>query len=84
MINLGYTLLKIDTIADRTKNFVGSTKHAVEKLKLLIEQFINSDIGCICLIEKVDNNDIEILTVAVATSDALLDALRIPRHNEEN
>ena len=36
-------------------------------------------IGGVALVEKVDDDHIELLAVAVASADALLDALRIPR-----
>ena len=35
-------------------------------------------VGGVVLVQKIDDNDIELLPVAVAAADALLDALRIP------
>lgn len=39
---------------------------------------INALVGFVFAIEKVDDDDVVFLTIAVATSDALFDALRVP------
>ena len=49
-------------------------------MELLVQQFIDADIGRICLIEEVDDHNIELLAVAMAASNTLLNALRVPGH----
>lgn len=54
--------------------------HSAEELELLVQEFINPDVSRISFIEEVDNHNIELLAIAVAAANALLNALRVPGH----
>ena len=71
---------KIDTIAYAAQNLITGTKHTIEELELLIQQFIHTYIGRITFIEEVHNYDIEFLSISVASTYSLFDPLWIPWH----
>ena len=71
-------LLKIDAGLDRSKDIVRGPKDSAEQAEFLAEEFENTTINFIALVEKVYNHDIELLTIAVAAANPLFDALRIP------
>ena len=50
-----------------------------EKIELLGQKFVNTPVGFVAFVQKVDDDDIVLLSVAVAATDALFDSLRIPR-----
>ncbi len=61
------------------KHLVARTEHAVEQAEFLVEQLIDSLIGSVRLVQKIHHDHVELLPVAMAAADALLDTLRIPR-----
>ena len=63
---------------DKPENAIRGTEEPFEKLKLLCQQFINAYVRGIPGVAEVDDDDIMLLPVAMATADALLDTLRIP------
>ena len=48
-------------------------------MEFLLQQFINPFVCGILQVNKIEDHHIVLLPVAMATSDALLDALRVPR-----
>src|SRR6185369_242227 len=79
LINVGYALLEIYAGTNRAEDFITRTKHALEKLKLLRKQFIDSLVSFVLSIQEVDDHYVVLLSVAMTTANALLDPLRIPR-----
>ncbi len=63
--------------AGGSENLVACTEHSIEKLELLVEEFVDSLIGGVFPVQEIHNDHVELLPVAVTASDALLDALRI-------
>ena len=53
-------------------------------MEFLRQQFVDAGVCFIAAIDEVDHHDIVFLSVAMATTDALFDALRIPREVEVN
>src|SRR5258708_7895987 len=43
------------------------------------EQFVNTLVSRVLTIEEIDNNDVVLLAIAMATANALLDTLWVPR-----
>ena len=43
-----------------------------------LRKLVNTPVGFVSFVQEVDDHDIVLLAVAMATPDALLDALRIP------
>lgn len=77
LIDARNAFFKIDAGLNRTENLVTGSEDAIEQAELVGQQFVNTQIGGVVLVEEVDNHDIELLSVAVASPDPLLDALRI-------
>ena len=79
LVDGGDALLEVDARLDGAEHLVAGAEHAVEEPELLVEELVDALVGGVLLVEEVDHHDVELLTVAVATPDALLDALRVPR-----
>jgi serine protein kinase len=79
LVDVGDATLEVHTGANRAEHFVAGPEHALEKLKLLRQQFVHTGICLVAAIHEVDHHDVVLLPVAMATPDALFDALRIPR-----
>ena len=71
-------LLEVHAGFDGAQHLVAGAEHAVEEPELLVEQLVDALVGGVLLVEEVDHDDVELLAVAVAAADALLDALRVP------
>ena len=80
LVDADDALLKVHAGLDGADNFVTRSKDSIEELEFLGEQLVDANIGGVCFVEEVDDDHIVLLAVAVASADALLDALRIPRH----
>ena len=76
VVNLA--LERLAVLVHNPQHVVGRAEQPLEKAELLRKQLVHADIGGVPRIAEVDDNDIELLPVAVATSDALFDALRVP------
>ena len=74
------TFLKVHTGLNCANDLIAGTEHAVEQLEFLREQLVDTNIGSIGLVEKVDDYHVILLAVAVASADALLDPLGVPGH----
>ena len=81
LINLPDAALNV-YIVSLAQYLVACPKHIVEELELVVEQFKHSHICIIPDIDEVDHHNIEFLSVSMASSDALLDALRVPAQVE--
>ena len=79
LIDAGNSFFEIDARADGAKNLVAGAENTFKKMELLSKELVNSLISCVLFIEKIHHNHIVLLPVAVAATDALLDALGIPR-----
>ncbi len=79
LVHLRDALLDVDAGVDRAEDVVTSAEHAVKEPELFREQLKDALIGRVALVDEVDDDDIVLLSVSVATADALLDALRVPR-----
>ena len=78
LVDLGNALLKIHAGLDGAQHLVAGAENALEEPKFLRKELIDALIGFVLAIEKIDHDDIVLLAVAVATANALLDALGIP------
>ena len=79
IVDLRDALFKIDARLDGSQNFVAGSKNTVEELEFFEKELIDALIGSVGFVKEINDNDIVFLAVTVATSDALLDTLRIPR-----
>ncbi len=79
LVYFGDALLEIHAGFDRAKHLIRGAKQAAEQTEFLVEQFINTYIGGILLVEEVDNHHVIFLPIPMAATDALLNALRVPR-----
>ena len=61
------------------QNLIRRTEYALEQLKFLRQQFIDTFVSGVFLIQEINDNDIIFLPISVATSNTLLNTLRIPR-----
>ena len=78
LVNVENALLEVDAGLDGTQHLLARAEDALEELELLGKKQIDADVGGVSLVEEVDHDDIELLAVAVAAADALLDPLRVP------
>ena len=78
LVDADDALLEIDAGLDGAEHLVAGAEDAVEEPELLVEKLVDPLVGGVALVEEVDDDDVELLAVAVAAADALLDALRIP------
>jgi hypothetical protein len=78
VINLGDALFKVDPAFDLPQDLVRGTEHAVEQMELVLQQLQHTLVGCVTLVQEVDDHHVKALAVAVAAADALLHALRVP------
>ena len=78
LIDGGDALFEIDARLDRAEHFVACAEHAIEEPEFLVEQLIDALIRRVLLVQEIDHDHVELLAVAMASADALLDTLRIP------
>jgi len=78
LVNVEDASFEIDAGFDGAKDVVGCTEDTVKKLEFGGKQLEDSLIGGISLIQKVDDDDIVLLTVAMASADSLFDSLGVP------
>ena len=60
------------------QNHIRCTEHRPEELELLPEDLVGETLCGVVLGEEVDDGHIARLTVSMASTDALLDPLRVP------
>ena len=80
LVDADNALLKIHTGLNGSKHLIGGSEYAVKETKLFVEKLIYANVGGIGAIEKVNDNHVVFLPIAVAAADSLLNALRIPWH----
>ena len=78
LVDVGDALLEVHARLHRAQHFVAGAEHAVEQAELLVQELVHAHVGGVLLVEEVDHHHVELLAVAVAPPDALLDALRVP------
>ena len=79
LVDVDDATLEVDARFDRPKNLVAGSEDAREKPELLVEQLKDTQVGGVGLVEEVDNDDVVLLSVAMAPPDPLLYTLRVPR-----
>lgn len=57
---------------------IAGAKDTFEQVKFLAQKLVDPLLGLVLQIEHVDHCDVDLLAVAVAATDPLLDALRVP------
>ena len=77
LVDLPDARLDVDGVC-LAQHLVAGTKHIVEELELRAEQVEHAHIGIVAQVDEVDHHHVVLLSVAVATANALLYALRIP------
>ena len=78
LIDLQDTALKIHPGFDGAQNIVAGTENACEQVEFQFEQFLDTTVGLVALVEEIDNHHVVFLAITVATAYPLFDALRIP------
>src|SRR5690606_6072288 len=73
------TLFKIDARLDRAEYIVGCAEEPVEQIELLVQKLVNALVRFVALVEKINDDHVMLLAVTVASPNALLDPLRVPR-----
>lgn len=71
-------LLEIDPRLDTSEHIVRGTEHAVEQVELLAQKFEHPAVRFVAFVEKVDHDDIVLLSVAMTAADALFYPLGVP------
>ena len=79
VVDLKDAFLEVEAAFDAAQHFITCAEHAGEQIEFLSEQFQHALVGLVAGVEEVDDHHVVTLTVAVATANALLDTLRIPR-----
>jgi len=79
LVNVVDAFFEIHAGLDGAQDFIARAEDTLEKLELLGEQFVHPAVSFILSIQKIDDDDIVLLAVAVAATDTLLDPLGIPR-----
>jgi hypothetical protein len=80
LVDRNDALLKVHAGFDGTDDLITGSEHSIEELELLRKKLVHTYIRGVCLIEEVDDDYIVFLSVTVASSNALLNTLRIPGH----
>ena len=78
-VDLADAFLDVDAGFQGAEHFVGGPEHAVEELELLVQKLEDPLVGLVGAVDEVDDHHVVLLAVPVATTDALLDPLRVPR-----
>ncbi len=73
---------KIDTAFDAAENFIRGTEDFIEEFVFFSQELVDALVGVVAGVEEVNDDNVVFLAVAVATANALLDALGIPRKVE--
>src|SRR5206468_958210 len=71
-------LLEVYARLNRAEYLVTGTEDAVKETELLIEELVDALVRRVRFVEKVDDNNIELLAVPMASAYALFDALGVP------
>lgn len=79
-----YPFLEVRPAFDRAQDFVARAKHAIEELELGVEKLENALLRAVLQVEKVDDKNVDPLSITMAAADALFDALGIPGKIEIN
>ena len=70
--------LEIHAGLDGAEHFVAGTKNTFEEFEFLGQKFEDPLVGGVFAIQKIHHHHVVLLAIAMATADALLDALRVP------
>src|SRR5580704_4738297 len=76
--DLQNALLDVDAALDHAENLVAGAKDTLEQPELLAQQLVDALLRPILEVEEIDHRHVDLLPVAVAAADALLDPLRVP------
>jgi hypothetical protein len=79
LVDADDAFFEIDAGLDGSQNFVAGTEDAAEELELHVQQLIDALVCGVAPVEKVHHDHIELLSIAMAPANALLNALWIPR-----
>src|SRR5262249_29431510 len=79
LIDRDDALLEVHAGLNGPEHFVARAENSVKQAELFVEELIDPHVGSVAPVKKVDDHNVELLAVPVASADALLDALRIPR-----
>ena len=78
LIDVADASLEIAPVIERAEDFIGLAEEAVEQTELLVKELEQPRVRGVFAVQKVDDDHVELLAVAVAAADALLDLLRVP------
>ena len=79
LIDRDNALLEVDARLNRSKYLIAGAENSIEEFEFFIQELIDPNVCGVGLVQKVHNHHIELLPVAMAPANALLDTLRVPR-----
>lgn len=78
-VDLGNTTLDVDPGLQGTEDLVASSEDTAEETQLLGEELEHTLVRGVAAVEEIHDDHVVLLSVAMAATDPLLDALRVPR-----
>ena len=79
LIDIEHPLLEVNTRLYATQHLITGTEDTIEEMEFLRKQLEHTHISCICLVDEVENHNIILLSITMASTYALFHPLRIPR-----
>lgn len=78
LIDAIYLPLDIITRCNRAKDFIAGTEDPFEQVEFLVKKLVYALIRLISFVKEINDNNIMLLSVSMAATDSLFDALRVP------
>ena len=79
LIDVEHPLLEVNTRLDATQHLITGTEDTIKEMEFLRKQLEHTHISSICLVDEVENHNIILLSITMASTYALFHPLRIPR-----
>ena len=79
LIDVEHPLLEVNTRLDAAQHLITGTEDTIKEMEFLRKQLEHTHISCICLVDEVENHNIILLSITMASTNALFHPLRIPR-----
>ena len=70
---------RLPGLVDAPKHIIGGSENTLKQVELVTQKLEYAHVCRIACIAEIDDNDIMLLTITMAASNALLDTLGIPR-----
>ena len=86
LVDTEHARFEVDAALDLSEHVVGRAEHAIEEAELFAQQLHDAAVRLVALVEEIEHHHVVLLPVSMAATDALLDALWVPRqvvvHNQ--